>query len=332
MNQFKKAKQLRMESGQTTESITDLKTAGVAQKNETELAPEKNTLDNEKNEKPNTQDNTSVIQNIGQFETPESSTETKQITMAVSQTENKISSNSNEGDSTPHQRQSKDTNIIQQVDSVDSIIEETAVLPQTLSEIPNQDSTDSVVSPEIEADTSQSGDTAVINTNAIMQPTIHSSSEPVDTVSAILQPVPQKDTIQAVVPPVNPLASISPAAQIPAPIMAEAAAPIAAAPTDYYKPPVPQSPVVSMTPEPSNRQQLQEQNYREVPSAKSGKTAKKSVPNIFAPKSEAKSMRKSLVLKPTSVKIAENYCSKNGGSFNELIQTLLDNFIDEYGL
>lgn len=61
-------------------------------------------------------------------------------------------------------------------------------------------------------------------------------------------------------------------------------------------------------------------------------TSKKNVPNIFAPKNEAKSMRKSLVLKPTSVKIAENYCAKNGGSFNELIQTLLDNFIDEYGL
>lgn len=61
-------------------------------------------------------------------------------------------------------------------------------------------------------------------------------------------------------------------------------------------------------------------------------SGKKSVPNIFAPKGEAKSMRKSLVLKPTSVKIAENYCAKNGGSFNELIQTLLDNFIEEYGL
>lgn len=63
-----------------------------------------------------------------------------------------------------------------------------------------------------------------------------------------------------------------------------------------------------------------------------GTAGKKSVPNIFAPKGEAKSMRKSLVLKPTSVKIAENYCAKNGGSFNELIQTLLDNFIEEYGL
>lgn len=68
-----------------------------------------------------------------------------------------------------------------------------------------------------------------------------------------------------------------------------------------------------------------------VPTSKAS-SAKKNIPNIFAPKNEAKSMRKSLVLKPTSVKIAENYCAKNGGSFNELIQTLLDNFIDEYGL
>lgn len=69
-----------------------------------------------------------------------------------------------------------------------------------------------------------------------------------------------------------------------------------------------------------------------VPTASKASTTKKNIPNIFAPKNEAKSMRKSLVLKPTSVKIAENYCAKNGGSFNELIQTLLDNFIDEYGL
>lgn len=60
--------------------------------------------------------------------------------------------------------------------------------------------------------------------------------------------------------------------------------------------------------------------------------AKKTIPNIFSPKEEPKSMRKSLVLKPTSVKKAESYCNKNGGSFNELIQTLLDNFINEYEL
>lgn len=34
MNQFKKAKQLRNETGQAIESITDLKTAGVTQKAE----------------------------------------------------------------------------------------------------------------------------------------------------------------------------------------------------------------------------------------------------------------------------------------------------------
>lgn len=89
-----------------------------------------------------------------------------------------------------------------------------------------------------------------------------------------------------------------------------------------------QTPVVEM-------ESPQSVKYIEVqpqPAVSVTKSNKKSVPNIFAPKGEAKSMRKSLVLKPTSVKIAENYCAKNGGSFNELIQTLLDNFIDEYGL
>lgn len=39
MNQFKKAKQLRSETGQAIESITDLKTAGVTQKTDnTELS------------------------------------------------------------------------------------------------------------------------------------------------------------------------------------------------------------------------------------------------------------------------------------------------------
>ena len=77
---------------------------------------------------------------------------------------------------------------------------------------------------------------------------------------------------------------------------------------------------------------IEPQPSQETAAIKHNKSSRKSVPNIFAPKGEAKSMRKSLVLKPTSVKIAENYCEKNGGSFNELIQTLLDNFIDEYGL
>ena len=65
---------------------------------------------------------------------------------------------------------------------------------------------------------------------------------------------------------------------------------------------------------------------------KTTKSSKKSAPNMFSQKTESKSIRKSLVLKPSSVKKAENYCSKNGGSFNELIQILLDNFIEQYDL
>lgn len=81
----------------------------------------------------------------------------------------------------------------------------------------------------------------------------------------------------------------------------------------------------------SQKEVIETQLEVEIP-AEPVKVTKKSIPNIFAPKDEAKSMRKSLVLKPTSVKKAENYCLKNGGSFNELVQTLLDNFINDYGL
>lgn len=82
------------------------------------------------------------------------------------------------------------------------------------------------------------------------------------------------------------------------------------------------------------QQQYPEYNvtYTEPVAAKSAKGTKKSAPNMFIQKSESKSIRKSLVLRPSSVKIAENYCTKNGGSFNELIQILLDKFIEEYGL
>lgn len=72
--------------------------------------------------------------------------------------------------------------------------------------------------------------------------------------------------------------------------------------------------------------------YSESVSPKSVKNGQKNVPNMFTQKNESKSIRKSLVLRPSSVKTAENYCAQNGGSFNELIQILLDNFIDEYGL
>lgn len=87
-------------------------------------------------------------------------------------------------------------------------------------------------------------------------------------------------------------------------------------------------------PTPIVQQQYPEYNvsYSEPATVKSAKSTKKNAPNMFIQKGESKSIRKSLVLRPSSVKIAESYCAKNGGSFNELIQILLDNFIEEYGL
>ena len=59
MNQFKKAKQLRNETGQPTESITDLKTAGVTQKEEsTEPSiTEQNEIQQNSNDKDNSAEN-----------------------------------------------------------------------------------------------------------------------------------------------------------------------------------------------------------------------------------------------------------------------------------
>lgn len=95
----------------------------------------------------------------------------------------------------------------------------------------------------------------------------------------------------------------------------------------------PQTPAIPQA-APSVQQQYSEYNetYAAPVTTKPAKSSKKNVPNMFVQKSESKSIRKSLVLRPSSVKIAENYCAKNGGSFNELIQILLDNFIEEYGL
>ena len=115
--------------------------------------------------------------------------------------------------------------------------------------------------------------------------------------------------------------AISQTISAPVPITSQPAMPTYTTPTEYNN--------ISQA---IQQPYIEPQPSQETAAIKHNKSSRKSVPNIFAPKGEAKSMRKSLVLKPTSVKIAENYCEKNGGSFNELIQTLLDNFIDEYGL
>ena len=98
--------------------------------------------------------------------------------------------------------------------------------------------------------------------------------------------------------------------------------------------PTPQAIAAQQIPAPVIQPQYQEaaETYSESIPTRTPKNGKKSAPNMFTQKSESKSIRKSLVLRPSSVRIAENYCAKNGGSFNELIQILLDNFIDEYGL
>lgn len=98
--------------------------------------------------------------------------------------------------------------------------------------------------------------------------------------------------------------------------------------------PAPQAIAAQQIPAPVIQSQYQEsaETYSEPIPTRTPKNGKKSAPNMFTQKSESKSIRKSLVLRPSSVRIAENYCAKNGGSFNELIQILLDNFIDEYGL
>ena len=98
--------------------------------------------------------------------------------------------------------------------------------------------------------------------------------------------------------------------------------------------PAPQAIAAQQIPAPVIQPQYQEaaETYSEPIPTRTPKNGKKSAPNMFTQKSESKSIRKSLVLRPSSVRIAENYCAKNGGSFNELIQILLDNFIDEYGL
>ena len=136
-----------------------------------------------------------------------------------------------------------------------------------------------------------------------------------------------RDSVTPVTPPQKPNIyntqnTISQTGSAPLPIISQPIMPSYTVQTEYNNIPqaVPAQPYI------------EPQSSQEVVAIKHDKSTKKSVPNIFTPKGEAKSMRKSLVLKPTSVKIAENYCEKNGGSFNELIQTLLDNFINEYGL
>lgn len=252
MNQFKKAKQLRNETGQATESITDLKTAGVTQKPEspeTSIAEERSVSQNTANTNPAIETKNSV---------PEISAQPLRL------------------DTTNTSPEEAETTIPKPAETV----------------VPNE----SIVPPV--AEDIQIPVPSYENMTATVVPA--KTPEIIDHNSMNLAP--QTTNV---------------------PIVNEPTQPIYTAPVVYE----------NTSPQPVASQQFVEpQPAQEIATVRHNKSTKKSVPNIFAPKGEAKSMRKSLVLKPTSVKIAENYCEKNGGSFNELIQTLLDNFIDEYGL
>lgn len=291
MNQFKKAKQLRSETGQAIESITDLKTAGVTQKTEN---TEPSVTEDKKIQQNNT--NTDILSD-SRIDI-EKNTVTKNIESTAVNTTTDI-----------------DTNIQTTVQP----ITETKTNESVLLSAQSQDNTVAVTPVILEQPVTRPDETITYNppvsqAEVAVLEQIRSSYEnmteniiPAATPEILNTPGVPTEMSQTVSAPVS--------------IAIPPAMPSYATPAEYNN--------ISQA---IQQPYIEPQSSQESMAQKHNKSSRKSVPNIFAPKSEAKSMRKSLVLKPTSVKIAENYCEKNGGSFNELIQTLLDNFIDEYGL
>ena len=280
MNQFKKAKQLRSESGQAIESITDLKTAGVTQKVE-------NTEPSITEEKKVQPDYTST-DTLSDSRIIENNTLTTNAESTADNTNTGI-----------------DANIQTTVQS----ITETKTNEPVLLSAQTPDNTTTAAPVAIEQPVTKPTETITYN-----QPV------PQTEEAVIEQPEISYETVtEHIIPAATPELWNTP--DVPVAITSQPAMPTYTTPTEYNN--------ISQA---IQQPYIEPQPSQETAAIKHNKSSRKSVPNIFAPKGEAKSMRKSLVLKPTSVKIAENYCEKNGGSFNELIQTLLDNFIDEYGL
>ena len=274
MNQFKKAKQLRNETGQAIESITDLKTAGVTQKAENTTTEGKKIQQN--NASTNFQSDYNVETNIASTAADINTNTDESIKNAV--------------------------NPITETKTNESVFSTTATSTPVVLEQPETKPTETITYNQ-----------PVIQTEAAVTKQLETSYE---NIRENIIPVTTPEVLNVYdIPPTIPQAVSTPAPVVSQPVISPYTAQ-----TEYN---------VSQT---IQQPYIEPQSSQEVTVIKHNKSSKKSVPNIFAPKGEAKSMRKSLVLKPTSVKIAENYCEKNGGSFNELIQTLLDNFIDEYGL
>ncbi|MDE6912033.1 MAG: hypothetical protein K2P44_16465 [Lachnospiraceae bacterium] len=307
MNQFKKAKQLRSETGQAIESITDLKTAGVTQKTDnTELSLTEETK-------------------VQQHKTNTDIRSDSEVTIINNTTPTSIESADNISMDTKTDIQTTaETKPIEPIPSTQAPENAATVTPAVLKQ-PVTEPAEAIIynqHPLAENDAigAQPTETIVYN-----HPVTQTETTVIGHDKTSYENVPE-NRVQAATPEIlnahNIPTAIPQAVSTPVPIVNQQTIPTYTAPAEYN--PVPQT--VAVQPH------IESQPLQEVTAIKHNKSNKKSVPNIFAPKGEAKSMRKSLVLKPTSVKIAENYCEKNGGSFNELIQTLLDNFIDEYGL
>lgn len=298
MNQFKKAKLRAEETGHTTEKITDLKTAGVSSNN----ASSKNLTEN------NLADD--IQQNKSQKITSLSEDSAQMGNKSDEIIQSAISNNTDNPPESPNidlrEETANNTNNIA-LDDING---------NTLDNIP--DNITNSISDNISNNTSDTIPQTPIRTEKLSSDAnsannnIYNTPNPINNNTAYLSNPPAANIIEdqnGALPTALPLQQESaPMPMPPAAVIHEEAAEVTT--TRLIKEP--------------------EYAYASKPTSKS--SGKKNIPNIFAPKGEAKSMRKSLVLKPTSVKIAENYCAKNGGSFNELIQTLLDNFIEEYGL
>ena len=267
MNQFKKAKQLRIESGQSSENITDIKTAGITQKENDEETISTSASSIDENLNHETQLDKTII--LSENEKNSKIEFTAENTLTEVEVKPPISASD------------INTNLLYQ--------ESTVSITDNLKNISSE----------------------YTESNTLQLPNMP-TAEPVNNIQQIYE---QQSSMENNLQPIKTNATkITNAASFVNP-SSNLVTPNVNFPTNDI--PIP----------------TEHRFYNNIPNTpmeiqgateSQNKVPKKTAPNIFAPKSEAKSMRKSLVLKPTSVRIAENYCINNGGSFNELIQTLLE--------
>lgn len=335
MNQFKKAKEKAVASGHKPEKIADLMTAGVkAPKEETkETQPDTkeddiNTVvsNNETTAKERVANNEEIVKEV----TVQETSSPNEPVLEVPVVQKVTSSPQTIEDSV---KNTNDKSTIQDISTNNNTISNTSNNTANISQSEqNTEIRENIVSTiNIEENTSIQNQAATINpqivedvplqTNAPSNiPSFANTYNYIEKTGQVTSSVPLS-SVQGVPVIEEPHVPIQESVPIPVPVSVQ---------------PNMQMQTVSVRPDNmtfSSQQTTENVVSTPVPAAPIPEPAhKKKMPNIFAPKEEAKSMRKSLVLKPTSVKKAESYCSKNGGSFNELIQTLLDNFIEEYDL